>query len=187
MIRSEFEKTGRGDFHADFACFVFVLTISINHLLVRFCSIMFFGMKDEIENELPDPELVAQAAALAPAPRVLEDYIDAMRILRDKKFTFREIAEWLEEEFDIKADHNSVWRAYTKAMDDFDAHLEAEADEETEQEDALVEAERKGTLKIFYPEPVPTDAVTAQAQSAVEVPKAASGKAKKGKKKVKLA
>lgn len=80
--------------------------------------------------ELPHPELVARAAAEAAAPRLLEDYIEAIRILRDKKFTFREIAEWLGKEFGIEADHNSVWRAYTKYMDDYQAHLEAESDDE---------------------------------------------------------
>ena len=47
------------------------------------------------------------------------DYIEAIEILRnEKRFTFREIAQWLTKRFGIEADHNAVYRAYTKGMDD---------------------------------------------------------------------
>ena len=109
-------------------------------------------MKDDYPNNLPDPEVVARAAAEAAAPRVLEDYCDAIQILREKKFTFREIAEWLGKNFGIQADHNSVWRAHTKYMDDYTAaHLEAKEDEELERDEALAEAEANGTLRVLPP------------------------------------
>ena len=75
-------------------------------------------MSDDFNN-LPDPEIVARAAAEAPAPRLLVDYNEAISTLREKKFTFREIAEWLTKTFGIPADHNSVWRAHTKHMNAF--------------------------------------------------------------------
>lgn len=134
---------------------------------------MFLYMTDD----LPPPEIVAQAAAKAAAPRLVEDYIEAIRILRDKKFTFREIAEWLGKEFDIEADHNSVWRAYTKHMDDYRAHLEAESDEELERNEALVEAEANGTLRV-----IPNSGDTPSADVKQEKPETVGRKTKVRKK-----
>jgi hypothetical protein len=144
---------------------------------------MFFRMSDDYTNRLPDPEIVARAAAEAAAPRVLEDYSDAMRILREKKFTFREIAEWLKKEFGIQADHNSVWRAYTKYMDDYTAHLEAREDEELERNEAMAEAEVNGTLRDLSHAPVPATEATIAEKAQTEIPEAASPKAKRKKKK----
>ena|ERR1035438_5980587 len=144
--------------------------VSKKHLTVRSYSFMFFHMTEDYQNILPDPQEVAQAAAEAAAPRVLEDYTDAITILREKKFTFREIAEWLGKKFGIRADHNSVWRTYTKHMDNYDAHLEAEADEELERDEAMEEVERDGTLKTVPPAPAPV----AEAASAEKTEMAAS-------------
>jgi len=115
---------------------------------------MFINMSGDYQNNLPDPEVVARAAAEAPAPRVLEDYNQAIEILRDKKFTFREIAEWLNKKFNIQADHNSVWRAYTKHMDDYGAHLEARADEELERDEAIETAQCNGASEAVSHTPV---------------------------------
>lgn len=134
---------------------------------------------NSIENELPDPSLVAQAAAEAFAPRVLEDYIEAIQTLRDKKFTFREIAQWLSEKFGIQADHNSVWRVYTRTMDIGEAHSEAEADEETEREEDMAEAERDGTLRVNSTKPDPTAGAPAQAPATLKAGKVALKKAKR--------
>jgi hypothetical protein len=144
---------------------------------------MFIPVSDDYTNRLPDPEIVARAAAEAAAPRVLEDYSDAMRILREKKFTFREIAEWLKKEFGIQADHNSVWRAYTKYMDDYTAHLEAREDEELERNEAMAEAEVNGTLRDLSHAPVPATEATIAEKAQTEIPEAASPKAKRKKKK----
>jgi hypothetical protein len=133
---------------------------------------------DYLEN-LPDPEIVARAAADEAAPRVLEDYCEAIQILREKRFTFREIAEWLGKNFNIQADHNSVWRAHTKYMDDFSAHMEAEEDERVEQDEALA----NGTSGMISPTPVPATKTTVAEQAQTEIPKAASQKAKRNKKK----
>jgi transposase len=42
---------------------------------------------------------------------MLDDYIGAIHELRQKNFTFREIAEWLAK-FGFEVDHNAMWRAY---------------------------------------------------------------------------
>ncbi len=140
-------------------------------------------MTDVYTNNLPDPEIVARAAAQEAAPRVLEDYCEAIKILREKKFTFREIAEWLEKEFGIEADHNSVWRAYTKRMDAYTAHLEAKEDDEMERDEALAEAEANGTLRVISQAPVPATEATVAEKAQTEVPKAVPQKAKRKKKK----
>jgi len=176
-------ETAKFGHEAGFCAFSPVQTFLIKHLTVRSCSFIFSRMENDIENERPDPELVARAAAETAAPRVLEDYIEAIRILRDKQFTFREIAEWLEQRFNIQADHNSVWRAYTKTMDDYSAHLVAEGDEELERYEAMAEAERNGTMRTITLTPVPTAEVATEAQATVKVSKAASSRAKKKNKK----
>ena len=48
--------------------------------------------------------------------RALAEYSEVIRTLRDEKnFTFREIAEWLKD-YNVEADHNAVYREYTKGM-----------------------------------------------------------------------
>ncbi len=86
----------------------------------------------------PPPEIVAAAAREETSPRLVADYYEAIVTLRDeKRFTFREIAEWLAKKFGIEADHNAVYRAYVKGMDDYGAALAAQADDEDEREDAM--------------------------------------------------
>jgi hypothetical protein len=81
------------------------------------------------------PEVVAEAAREEPNVRLVADYREAIAVLRDEKgFTFREIAEWLAKNFDIEADHNAVWRAYTKGADEYQAAMAAEVDERDERE-----------------------------------------------------
>jgi hypothetical protein len=104
------------------------------------------------------------------APRILEDYVDAIRILREKKFTFREIAEWLKEHFDIPADHNSVWRAYTKHMSFSDAHWEAEVDDLCEKEEALAEADANGSRIPIAPTAVESAATNAEKETLTSAP-----------------
>jgi hypothetical protein len=68
--------------------------------------------------------------------RLLDDYTEVISVLRDeKKFTFREIAEWLQAR-DVEADHNAVYRAYTKGMPEGDAIMAGIEDEEDERQDA---------------------------------------------------
>lgn len=83
------------------------------------------------ERVAPPPEDVEHMADEEPNRRFLRDYIGAIRKLRDKGFSFREIAEWLSK-LGIPADHNSVYRVYLRSM----TPLDAEAEAHREQEDA---------------------------------------------------
>ena len=84
---------------------------------------------------MPPPEVLFQQAEQEPDFRALSAYVDSIRMLRDKGFSYRDIAEWLSER-GIEADHNAVYRVYTKSLSDFDAHLEAEREEQEAEEEA---------------------------------------------------
>lgn len=89
-------------------------------------------MRFAINKQVEDAALILVAAMGEPIKRPLADYHNAIRVLRDeKKLTFREIAEWLDQ-FNVTADHNAVYREYTKAMPE-----ESARDEEIK--DALIE------------------------------------------------
>ncbi len=86
-------------------------------------------------DDYPPPEIVLESARGEPNVRLVADYAEAIEVLRDEKgFTFREIAEWLSRKFGIEADHNAVYRAYTKGMQDVEAGVAAHEDEEDERE-----------------------------------------------------
>lgn len=78
--------------------------------------------------------MVLRDAMEEPDRRLLEEYADAIKVLRDdKRFTFREIAEWLQG-YGIECDHNSVYREYTKGLSEEEereiAYRNAEEEEE---------------------------------------------------------
>lgn len=98
-------------------------------------------------DDLPDPQHVLRAAEEEPVQRLLDDYTDAIHTLRDKNFTFREIAEWLTK-FGFSVDHNAVYRAYAKTVPDYEAAEEANRDDELERDEALRDAELNGGLSI---------------------------------------
>jgi hypothetical protein len=88
------------------------------------------------EGEPFPPDILLDLAEKEPNRRELVEYGAVIRVLRDeKKFTFREIAEWLKD-YNVEADHNAVYREYTRCMPDDVAHGEAMADEEVEKEEA---------------------------------------------------
>ena len=73
------------------------------------------------ENEIvtgwnaPEAEEVYLAAQAEPSRKPLQDYMGAIVELRESKgFSFREIADWLNEKVGVKADHNMVYREYQK-------------------------------------------------------------------------
>lgn len=84
---------------------------------------------------MPDPERLFREAEQEPDLRTLSAYVDSMRALREKGFSYREIAEWLSER-GVEVDHNAVYRAYTKSLSDYDAHLEDLQEAEEAQEEA---------------------------------------------------
>jgi TusA-related sulfurtransferase len=85
--------------------------------------------------ECPPPEVLLREAMAEPDRRLIEEYDETIRVLRDdKQFTFREIAEWLNQH-GVECDHNSVYREYTKGMTENESRQEeakdAYADEKT--------------------------------------------------------
>lgn len=82
------------------------------------------------------PDILLDLAQQEPNRRVLLNYSDVIKTLRDEKnFTFREIAEWLKD-YNVETDHNAVYREYTRCMPDDEAHDVAIADEEREREES---------------------------------------------------
>jgi len=90
-----------------------------------------------VHMELPPPDALLREAQEEPGYRDLREYFPVISTLRDKGFSYREIAEWLSER-GIDLDHNAVYRLYTRNLSADEAYLEAK---ETEIEDQL-EAER---------------------------------------------
>jgi hypothetical protein len=86
---------------------------------------------------MPDPEYLFREAEQEPDFRALSAYVDSIRMLRDKGFSYREIADWLSER-GLEVDHNAVYRAYTKNLSDYEAHLE----DQREADEAYEEAQR---------------------------------------------
>jgi hypothetical protein len=85
------------------------------------------------------PDMLLERAEQEPNRRALAEYNAVIRTLRDeKKFTFREIAEWFKN-YNVEADHNAVYREYTKGMPDDVAHDAALADEHLERQEQGLE------------------------------------------------
>jgi hypothetical protein len=61
--------------------------------------------------------------------RELAEYLDSISLLREKGFSFRAIAEFLTKH-GVTADHNSVYRIFTKGMTEEEVVMRAEIDEE---------------------------------------------------------
>ena len=81
------------------------------------------------------PDIVLEEALKEANRRPLKEHHNAIRVLREqKRFTFREIAEWLKG-YNIEADHNAVYREYTRGMPDDQAQDVALADEHTEEKE----------------------------------------------------
>jgi hypothetical protein len=83
----------------------------------------------------PPPEVIFLEAEAEPDFRSLAQYKDSIRVLRNKRLSYREIAEWLSER-GVSADHNSVYRVYTKSLSDYDAALEAQRVDEEDRDEA---------------------------------------------------
>jgi transposase-like protein len=86
---------------------------------------------------MPPPDWLFQQAEQEPDVRTLSAYVDSIHMLREKGFSYREIADWLSER-GVDADHNAVYRVYTNSLSGYDAHLEDLRDAE----DAQAEARR---------------------------------------------
>jgi len=97
-------------------------------------GIISHGPNGEI-TVLPFPEDLLREAEQEPNYQELDEYSDTIETLREKGFSYREIAEWLKKR-GVDIDHNAVYRIYTKFMT-----------KETLQEEALREHEEEEELK----------------------------------------
>ena len=87
-----------------------------------------------LEDSPPPPEALLLWAQQEEKKVALWPYVETIVTLRDEKnFTFREIAEWLNNN-GVPADHNSVYRIYTKGMPQPEADGAAYDDEQMERE-----------------------------------------------------
>jgi hypothetical protein len=82
----------------------------------------------------PDPRALFEEAEQEPNYRALCEYTPVISKLREKGFSFREIAEWLSER-GVDVDHNAVYRIYTNRLSDYEAAMvEEQEDREAEME-----------------------------------------------------
>ena len=85
-----------------------------------------------VQLENPPPEYLLEEAMKEPDRKLLEEYIQTIKVLRDnKRFSFREIADWLKE-YGVIADHNAIYRAYSRSLPERDAAAAAVDHEEDE-------------------------------------------------------
>ena len=69
-----------------------------------------------MEPEVPLPDAFLEEAKKEQKRKLLFDHIKTINLLRnEKRFTFREIAEWLAAR-GIETDHSAVYRAYLAAI-----------------------------------------------------------------------
>jgi len=85
---------------------------------------------------MPPPEELLREAEQEPNYRDLSHYASVIGTLRDKAFSYRDIAEWLSER-GVEVDHNAVYRVYTNSLSDYEAALESERIESEAREEAL--------------------------------------------------
>jgi len=90
-----------------------------------------------VESEYPPPEHLMEEAEKELPRRLVDEYWVVIQHLREKRFTFREIGEWLSDR-GVPADHNAVYRAYTKRMSEAQRFDERAFDEEEEEREAEV-------------------------------------------------
>ena len=66
-------------------------------------------------SELPDPNELLEEALVENDKHYLRPYRKTIKALREKKFSYRQIADWLNDR-GLDVDHNSIYREHTKHM-----------------------------------------------------------------------
>jgi transposase-like protein len=69
------------------------------------------------------PDDLLEEAEQEPNHLDLDEYWQVIAKLREKGLTFREVAEWLAER-NVHADHNAIYRVYTKHLSPDQAEAE---------------------------------------------------------------
>jgi hypothetical protein len=78
---------------------------------------------DANSNLRPFPDDLLEEAEQEPNHLDLDEYWQVIAKLREKGLTFREVAEWLAER-NVHADHNAIYRVYTKHLSPDQAEAE---------------------------------------------------------------
>lgn len=91
---------------------------------------------DDWENDGPPPEFLLEKALQEPSIIDVRQYLDSIRVLRNKGYSFREIAEWLNKA-GVDTNHNTVYRVYTQSMSSQELHEFEKAEEEEAMWDAM--------------------------------------------------
>jgi hypothetical protein len=87
------------------------------------------------EEVWPSPEQLYREAEAEPNYRNLSSYSDVIGTLREKGFSYRDIAEWLSER-GISVDHNAVYRIFMNSLPANLAHREMERVSQEEADEA---------------------------------------------------
>lgn len=69
----------------------------------------------ESSSPYPDPHDLLMEAEAELANKDLSQYAEVIRTLREKGFSFRDIAQWLTKR-GVPTDHNGVYRVFTTAL-----------------------------------------------------------------------
>ena len=90
----------------------------------------------EQEEFKADPQQLQVEAEKEQRRRGLEDYSEAIRVLKEEKgFSFREIATWFQQR-GLNIDHNAAWRAYSKTTPSRQGGTVSEQNERPERKQA---------------------------------------------------
>lgn len=90
---------------------------------------------ETVWDAVPPPEALQREAEEEPNYRNFSQYASVIGTLREKGFSYRDIADWFSER-GIGVDHNAVYRVYTNSLSDHDAHLESQREDEEAQDEA---------------------------------------------------
>lgn len=60
------------------------------------------------DNELPDPMILEKLAEEAPPKVPLRDYVSAMQTLREKRYSYQEIADWMQAQLGVEVTRSQV-------------------------------------------------------------------------------
>lgn len=90
---------------------------------------MFVNMNTE-ESEFPQPEVLEEAADEMPRKVPLQSYKHAMLKLREKGYSYQEVAVWISKQLDVPVTRNQV--AYVVNMEPDPEQEEAEVEREAE-------------------------------------------------------
>jgi len=86
-----------------------------------------------VVNEIPPLEALLLEAQQEEDQEVVRQYARVIHVLREKHFSYQEIANWLNER-GFETDRNEVYRAYSKILrpdeEEYEAHLADEEDRE---------------------------------------------------------